>query len=124
MQRGMQDSLLHFACDELDGNLWVAMKHNFSLPEHLRAEAQVRAAVAFELERSFGTLRKRLGDNAYCAGEELTVPDIVIGHCCRWAQASGFADQAALVSDYFERLSQRPAFQKAVEIREQAASQS
>ena len=117
IERAQQDSFTCFAQDELDGTLWVAAKHGFVYPEELRAEG-VAAACKWDVARSLATLGRRLGNNEYVMGDRFTVPDIIIAHCCGWAKNSGMEIPAGTVSDYLGRVRSRPAFGKAVEVRD------
>lgn len=116
VERAKQDSFTFFAVDEFDGVLWTNAKHDFALPEKLRCP-QVKPACQWELARSMEAFAKRLGDRQYVMGDEFTVPDLIIGHCAGWMQRSGFDWPAGKLSDYFNRVRGRPAFEKAWDIR-------
>jgi len=116
IERAKQDSFLHFANDDLDGTCWVAAKHSFVLPEELRI-ADVIKSCKWDWSRSMMTLEQRLGDNEYVMGEKFTVPDFVICHVAGWAKRSGFDWPGGRITDYFERMYSRAAYQNAWEIR-------
>ena len=116
LERAKQDSFLQFALDDLDGILWTAAKHSFIFPEALRADG-VRKACEYDLEKSLSVLETRLGDNLYVMGDELTVPDIIIGHCAGWVENAKFTWPAGRLSDYLTRLRAREGFQRAHAIR-------
>ena len=78
---------------------------------------QVQAACQWDLNRALQALEQRLGNQPYVMGEELTVPDLILGHCAGWMQRSGFEAPTGKVADYFTRLHHRPAFHKAQQIR-------
>jgi len=116
IERAKQDSFTCFALDDLDGILWNDAKHGFILPEELRSK-EVRPACEHDLAKSFLNLKKRLGDNQYLMGDEMTVPDIITEHCARWAVNAKHQWPAGNLTDYVERLRSRPAYIKADEIR-------
>lgn len=113
-QRGLQDSFLHFALDEMDAVLWSAAKSTFVLPEEHRVEA-IKETNRFEFDRSMGWLDARLGDGPWLMGDTFTVPDLIMGHCANWAQNAKFDFDQPRVSAYFERVLERPARARAIE---------
>ena len=108
----MQDGHSHFVLDEMDALLWTAARHSFVLPEEHRV-AEVKPSLKWEFARSLERLEQRLGDGPFLMGEEMTVPDILAAHCCRWASKAGFPEPSEKLAGYFERLMARPAFQRA-----------
>lgn len=117
--RALQDSFTHFALDELDGTLWQMAKHTFIWPEEMRHADAIKPGCTRDLDKAFETLATRLGDNHYVTGTELTVPDIIITHCCGWAQRSDYQIQQPSVNAYLDRCQQRPAYQRAMGVRSQ-----
>lgn len=113
LPRGLQDGFTQFACDEVDGALWLAAKHSFALPEDLRHPA-VRATARAEFARAMETLARRLGDRPYVTGDAFTVPDLILGHCAGWAGAAKFDLPGGTVGAYFERIRARPALRRAM----------
>lgn len=118
-ERAIQDSFTQFACDEIDGTLWQMAKHTFVWPEDLRQFDAIKPGCTRDLDRAFGILEQRLGTNDYVMGTEFTVPDIVITHCCGWAQRSGYELQHPSLIDYLMRCHARAPYQRAMEIRSQ-----
>ena len=116
LARARQDSFTCFVLDEVDGTLWNVAKDKFILPEPLRAEG-VRAAAEHEFAKTISNLERRLGDKDYLMGSEMTVPDILLGHCIGWAINAKFGWPNAALGDYASRLMARPAYRKAHEIR-------
>lgn len=116
IDRAKQDSFLHFALDDIDGILWTAAKHGFIFPEELRAKG-VKEACQFDLAKALSVLETRLGDNEYVMGDNLTVPDIIIGHCAGWVENAKFDWPEGKLSEYIARLRAREGFQKAHAIR-------
>lgn len=119
--RGQQDSFTQFACDDMDGILWTLAKHTFVLPESLRATEAVRLATEWDFKRAMSSLEERLGNNEFVMGDQMTVPDIILCHCAGWADRSGLSIPDGALSNYFERLRQREAYQRSFALREQYA---
>lgn len=113
VERGQQDSFTQFACDEVDGPLWTAAKHSFALPENIRVPA-IKPAAKFEFDRAMRVLETRLGDNEFVMGAQMTVPDLLLGHCAGWAEAARFDLPAGKLGDYFARMRARPALRRAL----------
>ena len=44
-----------------------------------------------------------------------TIPDLLLGHCANWAQGAKFEIPEGPVADYFKRVTDRPAYQRAKE---------
>ncbi len=66
-----------------------------------------------------GLLEKRLADKDYMAGDQFTIADIFVVHCTNWAQNMfGWPIPEGPLSDYLARVRARPAYIKAMEIRE------
>jgi glutathione S-transferase len=112
IERARQDGLTQFAVDEVEGPLWTAAKHRFALPEALRVPA-VRDTARAEFARAMEILEIRLGDREFVAGDRFAVPDLILGHCARWAAAARFGIPDGLAS-YFDRLLSRPALARAL----------
>lgn len=112
--RGQQDAHLQFACDEIDGALWTATKHSFALPEKLRVAA-VKETARAEFSLAMKRLEVRLGDGLYLAGDDFTVPDLIIAHCLSWARAAKFEIESEAVQAYGKRCRARDGFRRAVE---------
>lgn len=117
LARAHQDSVTQFIVDEIEGALWTAAKHRFALPEPLRVpeiKETCRSEFAFGMER----LLARLGDKPFATGETFTVPDLLAGHCSVWAANAKFDIPEGPLSAYFARVCARPAFEKAVQVRD------
>lgn len=120
VERAQQDSMTHFALDEMDAVCWTAAKHKMILPEDQRIAA-VTERCGDEYSRSLKNLSERLGGNEFAAGSMFTVADIVITHCANWA--AGMFDwetPSGNVAAYLERVRVRPAYQRAMDIRNAA----
>lgn len=112
IERAQQDSLMQFACDELDGPLWTGTKHRFALPKEHRIEA-MKDTARYEFEKGCKALGIRLGDNEFVTGDTFTIADLIIGHCAGWAKGAKFDWPDGTVGDYFQRLQSRDALARA-----------
>ena len=119
IERAKQDSFTQFVVDDIDGNLWTTAKHTFIYPEELRATDAVKLAAKWDVARAVNALEERLGDSEYLAGDQFTVPDILLAHCAGWAERAGFDIKRPKLDAYLQRVYQRPAFIKASEIKAQ-----
>lgn len=114
LERARQDGMTHFVLDEMDAILWTAARHSFILPEERRLP-EIKDSLKWEFTRSLERLEERLGDQPFLMGEEMTVPDILCGHCGNWATNARFpVPEEGPVAAYFQRLRDRPAFGRAV----------
>jgi glutathione S-transferase len=112
LDRARQDGLTQFLLDEFDAALWMAARHSFILPEELRHSA-IKDSLKWEFERSQKTLAARMADGPFLMGETMTVPDIILTHCGRWAATAKFPISEPRLSDYLARMLQRPALLRA-----------
>ncbi len=120
INRAHQDSALFFVLDEMDSILWMAAKHKLFLPENKRASG-IEEACAFEFAAATERLSQRIGENEFIFGDSFTVPDIFATHCANWATGMfGWEIPQANVNAYLERNRNRPAYLKAVAMREAA----
>ena len=112
LDRARQDSLTQFLLDEFDAALWLAARHSFILPEELRLSA-IKNTLRWEFEASQKTLVHRMGEGPFLMGEVMTVPDIILAHCLDWALIARFPVVETRLSDYLDRMRQRPAYRRA-----------
>ncbi|WP_417767931.1 glutathione S-transferase family protein [Stappia sp.] len=113
VERARQDGFTQFAVDVLEGALWTAAKNSFIHPKDLRVPA-VKPVCAAEFEAGLAYLAQTLGEGPFVMGEVFTVPDILLGHCSKWAQAAKFSlPSEGVLADYFARVTSRPALQAA-----------
>lgn len=100
-----------FASSELDPALSDVMWHSMHLPENERV-----AAIAERGRERFAAralmLSKTLENSAFLLGEKFSGADIAIGYCCNWAEYTGLLQNHPILVNYYQRLQQRPAFQK------------
>ena len=115
LDRARQDSLTQFLLDEFDAALWMAARHSFVLPEELRQSA-IKESLIWEFTNSQKTLVHRMGDGPFLMGQVMTVPDIILTHCGQWARVAKFPIQEPRLSDYLERMLERPALVKVIEL--------
>ena len=112
LERARQDSMTQFLLDEFDAVLWMASRHSFVLPEHLRLPA-IKDSLKWEMEHSQNTLLARMGEDAFLMGAQMTVPDIILTHCLSWAIAAKFPVETPALVAYAKRMRARPAFKRA-----------
>ena len=112
LDRARQDSLTQFLLDEFDSALWMAARHSFILPEPLRQGA-IKDSLKWEFERSQKVLVSRMAEGPFLMGAQMTVPDILCGHCGAWAGAARFPVTEPRLAAYFARLAARPAWLRA-----------
>ena len=113
LDRARQDSLTQFLLDEFDAALWLAARHSFILPEDKRLGA-IKNTLRWEFEASQKTLVHRMADGPFLMGERMTVPDLILAHCLDWALMARFPVVEHRLTDYLDRLRQRPAYQRAM----------
>lgn len=113
LERARQDSLTQFLLDEFDAALWMAARHTFVLPEHLR-QAAIKDALRWEFERSQHVLVHRMGEGPFIMGEAMTVPDVILTHCLTWALAAKFPVVEHRLTEYLDRMRARPAYGRAM----------
>ena len=111
LARARQDSLTQLILDEFDGPLWVATKHSFGLPEELRLK-EIKESCKWEFQRAADRLGERM-DGEFLAGDQLTIPDILLCHCVGWSVVAKFGMENAKVQAHFDRMRARPAYQRA-----------
>lgn len=112
LERARQDALTHCILDEFDAVLWTAARHSFILPEERRV-AGVKDSLRWEFDRNTAAFAARMGDGPFLMGEVMTVPDIVLTHCCLWARSAKFEITAPKLAEYLDHLKQRPALRRA-----------
>ena len=118
IERGKQDSWTQFALDDVESPLWTHAKHSFFLPKEL-AVSDIAKSTKYEFDRAMKVLETRLGEQQFVTGDTFTVPDIILTHCANWAQNIPKWDfPKGPVLDYIERNRQRPAYLKAMELRQ------
>lgn len=112
LDRARQDSLTQFLLDEFDAALWLAARHSFILPEEMRLGA-IKNTLRWEFEASQRVLVHRMADGPYLMGPQMTVPDVILTHCLDWALTARFPVTEHRLTDYLDRVRQRPAYLRA-----------
>ena len=116
--RAQQDSWTQFSMGDIESPLWINARHSFILPENLRSET-AKKACKYDFDNAISAFAERLGDKRYVMGDEFTVPDLLLGHCGKWAQnGAGWELPSGPVADYFARVCDRPAYEKADKVRD------
>ncbi|WP_323766355.1 glutathione S-transferase family protein [Marinovum sp.] len=111
LERARQDAFSFAVLDELDSLLWTAARHSFVLPEDERVP-EVKESLKAEYARNLARLGERLA-GPFVMGEMMTVPDILLTHCCNWAISARFPEPDAPLAQYLSRMRARPAFGRA-----------
>jgi glutathione S-transferase len=113
-ERARQDAMTQRILDEFDTLLWMAARHTFILPKEHRV-AEIKPSLMWEYERNLTRLSKA-HTGPFMIGDTLTIPDIMLTHCLRWAAIFGFPAPDENLLAYQARMQARPAFQKTVEL--------
>jgi glutathione S-transferase len=114
LDRARQDAFTQLINDEFDSLLWIAARHSFILPEEMRLPA-IKDSLKWEFERSQVRLGDTLGDGPFLMGDTMTVPDLLLAHCMRWAANANFPVADARIIAHRDRMLARPAFERATE---------
>lgn len=108
--RARQDALSFQILDEIDAVLWATARHSFILPEEHRVPA-IKEPMKWEYARNLKRLSDKL-EGPFLMGEALSIPDILLTHCLRWAEIAKFPAPDDKLSEYKARMEARAAFQK------------
>ena len=120
IERARQDSFTQLVNDELDGCCWSMAKHSFVMPEELRQKDAIRPALAWDMKRNLKALESRLGDSEWLTGDTFTIPDMLLAHCASWRTVCGFDAPTGRTADLIQRVKDRPAYVRSLEIREES----
>ncbi|QGX97617.1 glutathione S-transferase family protein [Roseovarius faecimaris] len=112
--RARQDAMTQTILDDLDGVLWTAARHSFILPEEHRVP-EVKDSLKWEYARNIARIEDGLS-GPFVMGEAMSVPDILLTHCLRWAGMAQFPAPGEKLTAYQERMQARPAFQKVIDM--------
>ncbi len=113
LERARQDALTNYIVAEVDAALWLAAKHSFVLPEGERVP-EVKATAKAEFARALDHLVAMKNEKPYLAGEDFTVPDLILGHCAGWAVAARFPLPEGAFGHWLGELRKRPALHAAL----------
>ncbi len=111
-ERGEMDSWLHFAMSDLEVPVWNQSRHTFIYSDELKVP-DILKVCAMEWDWAVEAMDARLGEGPYLMGGRFTIPDIVMGHICKWATTIGLEVKRPRVVAYFERIQARPALARA-----------
>lgn len=111
--RARQDAMTQFLVTEVDAALWTYAKHTFALPEDLRIP-EVKPTAKKEFTRAIGLVAQMKGDQPFLAGEQITLPDLILCQCAGWALRAGFDLPDGPFGDWLKALARRPAMQRAM----------
>lgn len=114
VNRARQDALSFQILDDIDGVLWAAARHSFILPEEHRVPA-IKEPMKWEYTRNLNRLSDAL-EGPFLMGAKMTMPDILLTHCLRWAEIAKFPAPDNKLTDYKARMEAREAFQRVVEM--------
>lgn len=112
--RGQQDAVTHMILDDIEALLWMAARHSFILPEEERVP-EIRPALRTEFARNIDKFAKVFAQNGgpFVMGGEMTITDIIAGHCLNWAANAKFAVEDEALLAYGARMREREAFKRA-----------
>jgi glutathione S-transferase len=116
VDRARQDGWTHAILDELEGPLWTAARHTFALPHDMRLPA-IKESLRWEYAGAIERMAKQVPETDWLMGDRFTVPDILLAHCLRWAEAAHFPSHPPSMNAYLIRVGHRPAFQRAMAMR-------
>ena len=110
--RGLYYQWMVYAIATLEPPVIDVFMHTAMLPETQRSPAAIEAArkkfadVASVLEQALGT-------RPFLLGDQFTAADVMVGSTLGWAQMLGLLEGRKTLQQYVQRLSERPALQKA-----------
>ncbi len=107
-----------FACAELDPAVMLYFDNTMRPKEVMRpAGSEHQPLLAEKGKRDFEEraemISGALAEQTYLAGEDFSGADILVGHSCFMATVTGLIEGYPVLQRYFERLQQRPAYQRA-----------
>jgi glutathione S-transferase len=110
--RGLYYQWMVYAIATLEPPVIDVFMQTAMLPEAERSPAVLAAA-----RKKFGdvanVLEQALGTRPFLLGEQFTAVDVMIGSTLAWAQMLGLLEGKKTLQEYVQRLSERPASQKA-----------
>ncbi len=114
VERGLQDALTLRILDEIEAVIWMAARHSFVLPVEKRVP-EVLDSLRWEFGRGVARIAERLGDGPFLMGAEMTVPDILLAHCGRWAARANFEIESPGLNAFLARMWERSAFKRVID---------
>lgn len=110
VDRARQDALTCRILDEIDSVLWMAARHTFVLPPEMR-HPEIKSTLRVEYAQNLAAIADDVV-GPFLTGERMTVPDILLTHCCNWAISARFPDPPERLRDYLAAQRARPAFKR------------
>jgi glutathione S-transferase len=111
-QRGTYYQWMFYTMATLEPPVLQVFQHTVQLPE-----AERSAAIAERGRSGFAevaeVIANGLAGKPFLLGEQFSAADVMIGSTVAWAQFMGLLDGRQALLDYAQRLSARPAFQRA-----------
>jgi glutathione S-transferase len=103
---------MHYSMATLEPPVIQVFMHTVRLPEAQRSAAAAEEGRQRSKEVAL-VLGRALADKPFILGEQFSAADVMIGSTLGWAQFMGILDGHAELQAYVQRLSERPAFQRA-----------
>jgi glutathione S-transferase len=103
---------MFYTIGTLEPPLIQVFMHTVNLPEAQRSAAAV-AEGRSKFAEIAEVIASNLGDKPFLLGDHLSAADIMVGSTVIWAQLLGLLNDWPVLTDYANRLSSRPAFQRA-----------
>lgn len=111
--RGMYYQWVVYSIATLEPPLIQIFQHTIMLPEDKRSPQ-----AAEEAKKDFAAVARVLSDalsgKQFLLGDTFSAADVMIGSTLAWAAMLGLLSDFPVLQDYVARLTQRPAYQKAV----------
>ncbi len=107
-----------FACAEMDPPIMMVFDHSmrpleFMRPAGTQHDPNLAARGRSDFAIRADILSKVLKDRDYLLGSEFSGADILIGHSCFMATFTELISEYPILEAYYQRLQQRPAYQRA-----------
>lgn len=107
-------SFLHFGEASLSGPLNIPLATQFFAPDDQKQNWSMQFAIDLFVRKS-GALAGPLREHEYIVGDHFTAADISCGYAAGFGRFLGVEDRMdRAVRDYYQRLTERPAFQRAM----------
>jgi glutathione S-transferase len=110
--RGLYYQWMVYSIATLEPPVVDVFMHTVMLPEAERSAAVIGAGKKKFAEIA-AVLQQALGTKPFLLGEQFTAADVMVGSTLAWAHFLRLLEGGPILQEYVERLSQRPAFQRA-----------
>jgi len=111
-ERGRYYQWMVYAIATLEAPIVDIFMNTVQLPEAQRSAEKV-AAARTQFAAIGRVLSDALGAHPYLLGADFSAADIMVGSTLAWGSFMGLLDDSPVLAAYVERLTQRPAFQRA-----------